>query len=133
MISIIELHNEHQEWLSEINFLIREIDFFHSVAYKYEKEINDISFIESVEAYMSTFDVISDKLRKHKVAIEFSEVKLREAIQEKSVDPEFSTMVDPIHQRTHIKDLIVEVRLLKESLFDLVLTTKKQQTQSLEY
>ena len=127
MKSIIELHKEHQEWLSEIDFMIREIDFFTSIATKYESEINDLSFIESFEAYQSSFLVILDKLKKHKVAIEFAELRFREAIQIKSVDPELASMTDPVHQRLHIDNLIRQVKVLKESLFDLVLRTKRKQ------
>jgi len=66
MKSIIEFHKEHQEWISEIDFMVREIDFFTSIATKFEKEINDLSFIDSLEVYQSTFTVILDKLKKTK-------------------------------------------------------------------
>ena len=125
MKSIQELHREHQEWLSEIDFMEKEIIIFEHMIEKYKKEYNDSAFDIIANAFYDSFEHIKSKLHKMKVEIDFHEVKLREAIQVNSADFETPSFKDPVHLRKHLDDSIEKMRAFKESLYNYIASNKK--------
>ncbi len=125
MKSIKQLHSEHIQWLSEIDFMEKEIIIFEHMIEKYKKEINDSSFNMIANAFYDSFEHIKSKLHKMKVEIDFHEVKLREAIQENSADSDSFSFKDPVHMRKHLDDCVEKMRAFKESLYDYIVLNKK--------
>ncbi|MBX9851733.1 MAG: hypothetical protein K2X86_08245 [Cytophagaceae bacterium] len=125
MKSITQIHNEHTEFLSTANSLKKEINFLLKQTNSKLASLTEKQKIKVLEGYYASFDAKADVLDQFIKKVKNEEKQI--SIFYRRTSPGAARVSFPENENLdkELKDLVAEIKLLKDSLYDALLNEEK--------
>jgi seryl-tRNA synthetase len=127
MKTLAELHKEHIQWKSELEFYVQEIEFLEHIISSFLSKPHATSDVNTILEYEKEFTHVQDRMQKLLVNVRYLEEKIARKMQEDEEYAKKELLDEQYSHIEHIETLERAARTLKESLYSFVNDTKRKE------